>query len=507
MKESNFVLREMLANGLRRDRRPPMNAPFCLSMQNLVPEPYGAVTPTAIAKPGGLSGETMNFPFPSLHCGDSGMVLLGPTWVKTVDDSFAVSSALTQNLRAGGTGTITSGAPWQFVSFLDMWVATNGQSLVYRLPLDDGDMYVENSIAVKSVGRHDYRLMAGGLSGSWFSQSRWATVFDVWRETYGQTFVHDALSLGTNFVVWSERMGGAVDHPMRAFSAAIGLLGDDGYDALEEVIWQAIEERDMGIIPVRRAGNIRSMHQLGARMVIYGDNGISVLSPSEDGGFTEDLICHFGTGGARTVGVGDRRHIFIDNSGHLWSWRVEQNNPDNLGYEEYLSGLDQTKTVISYDPIDEHYWITDGVKCYVYTRSGLGGDIRTRPTNVFRDDANGLVGMYTAPDTTDFELVTAPFDISERDHKFLELIQMESAGITAPRARMSGNYATDTEMINTPWVPFSPTGVAHPSMSFVEGKLSVKGAGSDVCISEIEIRYKGEGKRFRRGTAGVPEGA
>lgn len=505
MIENSFEISQAFRNGLRPETEPRVNAPFMQTMTNLIPRESGAATAPVIARPGIFDTGPKEFPFPMAFKGDSIRLLLHEDEIYTLNASFAASSALTKNLRAGGTTTIGLGSAWHCETFLDMFWATNGTSLAYKIPSDNGDMYVDNDLTVQAVGRFDYRVLFGGMTGAWFSGSRWAKVFDAWRETStGQAFLHDNISTNATYVVWSEAGGGSVDIPFYAFAASLGLLGDSVFDVAEEVIADAVERGEIGLQPIRKVSTIRQIKQLGNRVIVYGDDSISELRPVE-GGFQEELIADFGVGGRTCVGGDTRGHVIVSNDGQLYTFFSNQDAPERKGYKQYLNTLSMPRVVVSFDPVERYFWITDGWKCYVYTRTGLGGDMNVRPSCLFRDESEGLVGVYTTPTTMKWVFETYKFDRSERDFKHIAGLLLHGVNYNTARARTKGNYIVGGREIAREWTQFNPNGVSYPSMSFIEASVECDGWANnqDADFTNMEIRYHQEGKAHKRGTSGV----
>lgn len=504
MIENAFEIQEAFRNGLRKETEPRIGAVAMETMTNLICRESGLATPPVIARPGVFDTGDKEFPFPMVFKGDSLRLYLWEDEVYTLNSSFALSSALTKNLRAGGTTTIGLGSAWHCETFLDMFWATNGTSLVYKIPSDDGSMYVDNALTVNAIGRHDYRVLFGGMSGAWFSGDEWATVFRTWRETeHGQLFVHDGLTVDTNYVIWSESGGGARDIPFYAFAASLGLLGSATFAIAEEVIVDAVERGAIGLQPIRKVSNVQQLKQLGNRVIVYGDDSISELRPIE-GGFQEELLVDFGIGGRTCVGGDTREHVFVSGDGQLYTFYANQDRPERQGYSRYLSDLRMARVVVSHDPVENYFWITDGFICYVLSRTGLGGSMNIRPSCLFRDNTYGLVGVYTTPTTLQWTFETTKFDLGDRDLKHITGCQLHGTGWNTAKARVKGNYRVGGTEIKIPWAQLTPSGVGYPSMSFVEASVETTGwSNTQVAdFTNMEIRFQQEGKAHKRGTSG-----
>lgn len=502
---NSFDIQEMFRNGLKPEAEPRVNAPFLTNMANLIPRESGMATAPVIARPGIFETGAKEFPFPMAFKGDSVRLYLHEDEAYTLSSAFAASSALTKNLRAGGTTTIGRGSAWHCETFLDMFWATNGTSLVYKIPSDNGSMYVDNDLTVQAIGRHDYRVLFGGMAGTWFSGAQWATVFATWRETeHGKLFVHDAISVDSTYVIWSESGGGDVEVPFFAFAASLGLLGDSVFDTAEEVIVDAVERGEIGLQPIRRVSVVRQLKQLGNRVIVYGDDAISELRPIE-GGFQEELIADFGVGGRTCVGGDTRQHVIVSNDGQLYTFFSNQDAPERRGYSAYLSNLSMPRVVVTYDPTEKYFWISDGWTTYVMTRTGLGGPMNVHPSCLFRDGTYGLVGVYTTPTTQKWTFETSKFDMAERDFKHITAIQLHGTGWNTAQSRVKGNYAVGGAEIARPWAQLTPGGVSYPSMSFLEASVEATGWANTQAadFTNLEVQYQPEGKTHKRGTSGV----
>lgn len=506
MQENSFELRQSFVNGLKKYPSPAVNVPYLDRCENLIPGGSFLESPKPIARPGAFATEPKEHPFPAAFKGDKIRLLFGDTNVKTLDADFVASSALALNTRAVGTAEILRGGPWHCETFMEYWFATNGESLVYNVPSDDGDVYVASGLLAQAVGRYNYRVVLGGLSGSWLAGSRWLELFETWKETsQAQSVVYDGLAADTTWAIYSESGGGATDLPFHSLCCACGLFGDAAFDDAKEIIWDSIERGDIGLIPVRKVSNIRAMKQLGSRLIVYGDHSISEISATE-AGFQETLVCDFGIGGRACVGGNEKRHVFLDSQGVLYSFYANQDTPERQEYGMWFEDFQLVQTTICHNPNRDEYWITDGWTCYVLTKFGLGGPMTTRPTSMFVDGTYGLVGVYKTPNTEEWSIQTAAFDVSERDFKHLVCVHLHGNGYSDATARAYGTYRNGDAVQKTPETILNHEGVAYMPLSFLEGYISIQGNGTEVDLTTVEIRYQGEGKRHRRGTSGQPSG-
>lgn len=411
-----------------------------------------------------------------------------------------------------------SGGVWHLATFQDAYYVTNGATFYFHHGQDDADIGMSVTTTVEALCAHDGRLLLGGLGGPWFDSARWTTVMEVWRETLPvDVRANVNLTWGNHWVVWGARGGGASDYPDYLLMAAIGCYGEGGFDEVEELIWTAIENGEIGLCPVRNVSTIRAMKPLGARVIVYGDGGISELTVASIPRYWEHAVVDYGVPGRGCVGGWDNEHVFVDCQGHLYRFPVNALTPKLLDYSWLLSDMDLDGIVISHDTVEDCYWIADGTDCYVLTRQGLGGPVDTIPTGVFRDATNGLVGYaYEVASPGTVRIVTCPMDLGDRGSKQASAVQIQSEGVEALTAEMQWRMKASDSFSRGRAAQANHNGAAFPRQSFVEGKLEISGtvivdtSGTPPvstsrfpAIHGIELRYQAEDRRFVRGTKAI----
>lgn len=532
MQEHNFNIQDAFRNGLRPFDDVPVNAPFMEVMQNLRPTERGALTPvvpyratTALLKD--VVYET-NWPFPQIFKTEGGLLIFWSNRLFDVIDEDTESSpypwTVTENTNIRNARSISStksitggGGPWHVASFLDLWVATNAMNLVFKSPYTSSpDAYsrsvrTDTSLLVNSVVNDNNRLVLAGLSGAYFSTSQWRNeVFKTWQRHIPADYVtYYGHALDTNWIMWGERGGGAGNYPFHLLLAVLGMPDEDMFDAYKAEILQALESGAIGMMPLRQGRAVLVTKMLGERLIAYGEHGVSELS--KDGMiYREVRFTPCGIQGRGNVAGSDDEHVFVGDDGELWRFLANEERPHRLGYKEFLADLDLETTQVSYDPTEREYWITDGSTCYVKTPQGLGGPMSYHPTSMVRHKL-GLVAAWT--DDADgavkpVSFRTVPLDIGERATKHVTNVQLASAGISAMTAKVGYTFETDETVRWSIEKPFNPNGVAHPTVSFLEGKIHVAGSAAATPngrVSRLTVRYNAEDARHRRGTVGRPE--
>jgi hypothetical protein len=108
--------------------------------------------------------------------------------------------------------------------------------------------------------------------------------------------------------------------------------------------------------------------KLKGKKVIYGENGISIMTPTESSVWGYETISRVGLKGKNAMAGTDLKHFFVNNLGELW---VFSEGLKKLDYSEYLSPM-LANMVLSYDEANDLLYICDGAKGYVYRNGSLG---------------------------------------------------------------------------------------------------------------------------------------
>lgn len=493
-------------NGLEPDPRTPRDSPYCTYCRNLKPSPYGLISPEVFTDP--TASTVSTWPFPQLRRGGRNYLKLGVTTIATgTTAAFAsLGNVTTYNSTSpASTLAIAQGHTYNTAFFHDIWLATNDTSMVFKLPSNDSSkVYCNTTITVKALHRHKNMLTLGGVSlGTWGSGSRFQKVVQLWKDTLRpHEYSTAAMSPDTTFVFWSRYGGDANDHPFKVMMAMMGFLGDTIFDELYQLIERDIKERSMGFWPVQVPGDILALASIGDDLVAFGANGMARMSPVEGGGFAEVPEQPYGIYGRGCVAGWERELVFIGSGGDLYKWVLGE-GIRKLGFRTLLRSLSATNTVISHDPYEGDYTITDGTTCYVLNAlDRLGGPMTIHPTSLVREGTN-LYSCKTGT-ATECELYLKEMSWGNRDSKHIPVIQMEYENITSAKGRIDWREDVAVAYASGAWTPYNKEGVCMPAVSFVDGKIKFKGnITTDARIGGGEIRFQQEGRRYVRGISGT----
>lgn len=519
MQEFGITLDDAFVNGLRPDARMPRNAPFAKRYDNLKPTLMGGVSREDVSYPITSPALTMAWPYPQLIRGKTVTLLCYETAIYTVDEStWGCTAIATKDYHAwAADGTISAKAitgntasAWHLLDFYDTWILFNGVDTVIKTGLSSYT-FAQDAVTIRSgcnVG--DGRVVMCGFDPGETSYgiAAWRTWLAARRGTVPEdvsTAIDAGGNLDYNWVWWSSIGGGDMLYPFGPNEYLTG-DGENGYPRVFD-LWK---RNETGARPMPWKEYTRRVLPLGKAVIAYAADGIGALIPESE------PFASFGyrpIAGLQTmIGVPnkgamcgtDKGHIFIDNSGELWSISPEL-KAERLGFGEYLAPMLGTPIHISHDPLEGDYWIANTDYCYILTKEGrLGGPFTLRPTNLSRRSSGALIGAAEGlSDTTETVVVeTCEMDMGDRGTKHVPTLESVYSGLTAVSTRVGYRYDSPTAIAYTPWQQVNLNGASFPNASFVDGTVSIKGTRDVADIGTIErigARIQYEDKRFRRG--------
>ena len=503
MREHVLTVRDALGRGLRPDAETPRNMPYLQTMQNAKPMGAYAQAPTSVVHPVSSPALSMSHPFPVLLRADEVTLLANETTLHTVNENTWAASAVTVYTPSSGSETtITGGGSWQLASIHGTWVLTNGVDLVFQVPEVDNTQC--SLTAVQAVGAFDNRLVFGGMSGSWFSDTQWASVLEAWKYSLPDDAVgYEDLTFGSNWIFWSEAGGHSRQTPYLLSLVALGAFGATIFSKFWPVISAQLEAGRMGLAPLR-TGQVLAIRQLNNALMVYGGRRVSMVGIGEPG-YREQVILDMGAAGRGAVAGSLYKHVFVDTERNLRT--LGEDGMSAPQWSEYLVASDGSpEVIVARDPKREEYWVSDGSWCYLLTEAGLGGPMTVKPTSLFRGLDGRLIGCAQGIGSArTMNLIGMPVDMERRDYKQMVAHQVAYDGLSDVQARTKYRMTSEGTYTNGPWRPVV-LDTAYQHVSFVDGTYDIQGTiGSDSArVDRIDIRYQAEGRRSIRGTTGAP---
>lgn len=510
MKTISTNVNEALINGLCPLDNPSHNAPFLSDCHNLKPTPMGGVEPKKVTWPFNSAEPSSTFPFPHFARAENKTLLCESTSMEIVNETAWTKSSLTfKDSETGNAATLTGGGYWQSAGMQDVIILCNGSELVFDLPSNSqfGSVLQRANPSVLSATalcNYNDRLVITGLSGSWFSGSRWTSLFTHFRNTTkNELFVHEDMGWSTRWVVIFEPRGGATDIPYYTALTMLGAFGNTKFDAQKELIYQYIDERKLTMRPMRTPHPAIAMRQAGDRIALLSQSEcLEFVQNAESPHFYDEQLAPYGVIGRTAVGGSGGAYLFVSPGGYL-NLRVVGSGMDRLMFRSHTTNLG-AGTVVTYDPGEGDYFLSDGTRTYVLTVERKLGKSDQKPTSMFRT-GTGLVGVPKRPSgTRQMRFTTVPLDMNERGSKRVVTLQSTTKNLTVQKARMDWRVSSLGNFNAGALVPFTDYGVAHPGQSGIDMQLyweaNISSANEDGAIYKMEVQYHGNDYRARRGT-------
>lgn len=221
--------------------------------------------------------------------------------------------------------------------------------------------------------------------------------------------------------------------------------------------------------PLDWRGWVYVVKKLRDKIVAYGENGVSILSPSGNS-YGLSTIYRIGLKGKNAVAGNDTIHFFIDNKGQLWSLGESL---EKLDYSEYLSAM--SNPVMSYDVENSLVYICDGVCGYVY--SPKDKSLGEGPVNVTGISSQGgtlYVGAPAAITTKVFDICTDIYDMGTRDFKTIDSIEVGTDLSNFLQASVDFRTSNKGNFTSVGWQLVNPSGIAYIPCFGVEFRFKLR---------------------------------
>lgn len=217
-------------------------------------------------------------------------------------------------------------------------------------------------------------------------------------------------------------------------------------------------------------GWIYSIKKLGEKVVVYGQNGISMMIPA---GVAWGLktISRIGLKGRKAVAGDDVRHFFVDRAGDLWSMT---DGIAKLGYKEFIAPM-SSLVALSMDVMNTLLYICDGATGYVYNYKD--GSFAEGPANITGIGYKNGVMFVAAPAAVSiplFEMTTDICDLGSRKSKTISTLEIGTDETSDVWAAIDYRLKKEVAFATTPWVKVNPSGIAVLPCFGVEFRFRLK---------------------------------
>lgn len=199
--------------------------------------------------------------------------------------------------------------------------------------------------------------------------------------------------------------------------------------------------------PLDWSGYVHAIKKLGSKLVVYGENGVSLITPAGTS-FGLTTIYPVGLKGKHAVAGDNTKHFFVDKEGQLWKLADGLNL---LDYSEYLSTL-LSNMVMSYDSTNNLIYMCDSSKGYVYDVPD--GSLGCGPSSItgigYQSGVQYIVSPYTIVNDS-FEICTDIYDFGTRNGKTIHELEFGTDNTVALYAAIDYRRDRSIGFFMTPW--------------------------------------------------------
>lgn len=240
---------------------------------------------------------------------------------------------------------------------------------------------------------------------------------------------------------------------------------------------------DAGNRPMSWAGWVYKVKPLGKNVVVYGENGVSMLYPVDSPSPTFGLqrVWSVGLLGKETVTGDDENHYFIDSEGYLV--QLTQKEVKSLGYKEFLKPLGTSgyTVLMHYDSGNKRVYMCNNVVGYLLTESGLGGG-PVSITGIQQRGANSTAVSPTSLTQGSAIFSSDLLDFGSREPKPLKKVVVSCSSPTD--LWLSVDYRLDNNVgfRSTTWKRLNNRGEGFVNITGIEFRFKFK------TLTEVEMK-------------------
>ena len=513
MREFPLVITKALTQGLRPKKEISLPNEFLKECYNMKPSVAGLQRYDGATDPFS-TGVNTSWPWPQLFLTQDYRLLAQETEVSMVGSGTLPWGLTSLDLKdpknpATSVNVPTSGGPWQFVSFGESWFLSKENATVFKLGYDriTGDSpeyFLDTSTTINAISSHRGRILIGGFDEANFWSTAWTDVFTTWQNNVADgntSYQFD--DVGENWIAWSSI--GEADFPAWLFfpdnvSSSLGVT--------EHNILQRVRRNELGWMQMPFQGKVLSIEPLGNGVVVYGTDGIAILSltgvSNVDGigdptASTYGVVFSYNVGlhSRNAVAVSQERHVFLSSDGQLFTLNAEF-ALERLDYQEYLGNMLSEEVNAFYEPYTEEYHFCSSAEGFAFAPQGLY-EHKDRFTTLNTEHGT-TYGLSHSPATTDIQVQTVPIDVRIQSKKRINNVQVSAPGVEELKTNIHTRYSYTEPWQDTGFSTNNKEGVNHRRVNGLEFMVELQGsATTGAAVNQITLRYQLPDKRAIRG--------
>jgi hypothetical protein len=338
------------------------NVPFLVNCRNRRPNPNGLHGFYAVTSPETALPEAASWPFPQYFLGRTAMLGCFGTAIYYVGSLTPID---TINPDTGASAPITAGYDWHFVDLGDTWLLLNGACCVWKTAASE-NVYVSDAVTITTGTAHKEgrAFLAGFDADDTFARVDWPA---YWAANAGTATVPTD-GLESNHVWYSSVFAPDL----------LWLLDSYILDYAKDLMWR--DEAHVASMPFQ--GQVWGTVEFGSGVLAYGEGGIILWEPRDDGRYVPRRFAGLPDGVGITPGANTRTHYvgdrsvqyFVDGEDELWRLTPDM-QAVRIGYSEFISTLERDDLLLAYDPLHQDLYISDGADALMLA----GGVAMCRP--------------------------------------------------------------------------------------------------------------------------------
>jgi len=536
MREFSFPFTEGLNKGLRSNSKNPRNSQYLTEAYNVKMGRAGA-EPFVKLSQDIVSPDIEGYATPQLFATSAGNFLATKLGVYAIEHDLVISATSLVN----GYWENDS-VNWSLADFGQYQIWCDLQYLYYANPYNwssgtftmtgeadypDGERNATGHIRVVTVAALGGRLFLTGYVdfygagiGPPYLASDYTTLDKVfWSRAGGMNY--SAVDLSGNYA-------GDIARIIQLFCGVVPISSN------------ALDKPGAGCVTLPFDGRVAALKPLGNKMMAYvggshyGYFAVYDETPiySGQGGGVAALTQHvspyptFGVDTIRAVGVprgrpvagDDKRHVFIDSDGVLWTIDASM-KLDRLGYEEFFYPRiveNNSYFYLSYDPVNEDYYICArgfqtpplvASRTWILSKSGLS-EIHQHVMSVapmmkmVATPYSRTVQAICRTNGTDLSayVCTDTLDMGTRAIKTITGLEIGATNSAAMVANVDYKYQTAGAFVTSTPKPVHKNGTVTPMVAGTDFRVRVKSTNfADFDMDYLDIRWKLNDKRLIRG--------
>ena len=488
--------------GMRRDPRArTFKSDFMEHVYNLKCSEIGHESPPTITSNGDLE---VDWPWPQVLQGEYNVLIGGED---TIYDSSETPLTLYDTTGASTT-TLSGSGTWQIADpEEDFWFLANGTDLVWRIPSNTSNrVYTGTGAGIRCVAKyHDQIIFGGAITPD--SVSGLTELVDAWQDTTDKAVTFTGQNLDTNWLIFSNAKGNEREYPFIDLLAFLGYTPTTDKDLVKSALIQNIEDEKLALLPLPTSGTIESIRRIGESLMVYTTKEVFVLRP-QGTSYSVTRVSDVAVAGRGAVAGDHFEQLYLGSNGTLY--RVNSDAAvERLNYQEFLETISDNTAVLSLDPKERDYYISDGIYSYMWNRAGLS-EQSVRPTALRISDED-LYGYFTqrtsdrngeTSSADQYTFTTGWFTLNHRGAKEIRFLELFGTQIEATRMKVRYRYDSSGTELTTGWIPGSPDSTFWAGISATELQFTFRGELSSATLSVLEalsIRFMYADNRDVRG--------